>query len=464
MPDNAVIQGLLVTASEASSGNYVKYYQLAELPFCSKPDPRFVFASQSFSFASTRILQALQRREGLIVITGPSGVGKTALCRFVLQHLASSNRVSVITDPFLTADELLKHLFHDFSVVSSNDEKLDELPPSRTSPHDLVVALHRFLDSIASLGTTTAIVIDDAQHLQRRVLEQLRALSNLESDVGKLLQIVLIGEPQLDALLRRPEAYQLDHRVACRINLEPLSTAEVGRYVDFRLRVARAGQARSGRAEFSASALRMLTRVSGGIPRVLNALCDRSLEIGYERRAESITRRIVLQSARQLRLPIPLSARHPVVRDAAAALLAAALLGVPLIRLVRPLQKPWLAFVSQRKPAAPRPVAATAPGPALTSVLATKTAEPVAAAPPTPLQAADSYFVVVASFKSAHNAGAIAAQLEGFGLPAFAREDQTAGWHVVLVGPYASSEEAQDARRQLSAHNFPDSIVHLQRH
>jgi general secretion pathway protein A len=348
-------------------------------------------------------------------------------------------------------------------VVPASDERFDGLPVSRTSPHDLIVTLHRFLDSIASLGTTSAIVIDDAQHLQRRALEQLRALSNLESEAGKLLQIVLVGEPQLTALLRRPEAYQLGDRVGSRINLEPLSRTEIGLYIDFRLRVARAGETRPGRVQFSASAVRMLARVSRGIPRVLNALCDRSLEIGCERRAERITRGIVSQSARQLRLPIPLSVRYPVARDVAAALVAAALVAVPLIRLGKSMQAPLLAFVSQRRAATTGPATA-APDPVPTPILAAKKAEPVGAAPSNPLKAADSYLVVVASFKSAHSAGAIAAELEGFGLPAFARDGQTAGWHVVLVGPYASAEEAQEARRQVAGHNFPDSRVQVQRH
>src|SRR5262249_47302888 len=203
-----------------------------------------------------------------------------------------------------------------------------------TSRHDLVVMLQRSLAGVALKGTA-AIVIDDAQQLQRRTFEQLRALSNLESNAGKLLQIVLIGEPELDARLRRPEAYQLDHRVGCRICLEPLSRNEVGRYIDYRIGAARVDGTTSPRPRFSPSATRMLARVSGRLPRALNALCDRSLQIGFEERADQITRRIVLRPARLLRLPIPITARYPLARDLAAAIAAVAILTLPLVRLER---------------------------------------------------------------------------------------------------------------------------------
>ena len=453
----------------------MEFYELKESPFRSTPDPRFVFPSRSFSFASTRILKALQRREGLIVITGKSGTGKTALSRFVLHHLTSPNLVSVIADPFLAADELLKHLLRDFGVVP--EQKLDELSPTRTSCHDLVVMLHRFLMSSDPPGTTAALVIDDAQHLQRRVFEQLRALSNLESEAGKLLQIVLIGEPALEPLLRKPEAFHLDDRVGCRIRLEPLSKAEIRQYVEHRLSAARGGETIPRRPRFSASAIRMLASVSRGIARPLNALCDRALEIGYELQTRSVTRRIVLESARQLKLPVRITAKYPVARDLAAALVAIAIVTVPLARLERArhrapveLPVPLTSPVAATSPAATS-VASTSkqpPAPSNLSIPATgparppKTLEPNAVAGP--LQAADSYLVVVASFRSAHNAGAIASELERAGLPAFSREDIAAGWHVVLVGPYSSMDEAQEAQKQLAGRNFPDSRIHLQRH
>ncbi len=440
----------------------MEFYELKESPFRSTPDPRFVFPSRSFSFASTRILQALQRREGLIVITGKSGTGKTALCRFVLRHLTSPNLVSMIADPFLAADELLKHLLRDFGVVS--DQTLDALSPTKTSCHDLVVMLHRFLTSAAPAGATAALVIDDAQHLQRSVFEQLRALSNLESESGKLLQIMLIGEPALEPLLRKPEAFQLDERVGCRIRLERLSKTEIRHYVEHRLSAARAAEASPGRPRFSASAIRMLASVSRGIARPLNALCDRALEMGFELRIRPVTRRIVLESAKQLKLPVPITARHPVARDLAAALVAITVVAVPLVRLERSrLRAPATSPAVARSPVAATPPAATQTSIlAATSARAAKTLEPTAVAEP--LQAADSYLVVVASFRSARNADAIASDLEQVGLPAFSREDMPAGWHVVLVGPYASMDEAQEAQKQVAGHNFRDSRIRIQRH
>jgi general secretion pathway protein A len=442
-------------------GGYLGYYELREPPFSSTPDPRFIFPSRSLSFASTRILQALQRREGLIVITGRSGTGKSALSRYVLRHLTGPGLLCVIADPFLTADELLRHLLGDFGVTS--DQKLDDLSPSRTSCHDLVVMLQRFLTTDAPSDATAAIVIDDAQHLQRRVLEQLRALSNLESDAGKLLQIMLIGEPELEALLRKPEAYNLHQRVACRIRLEPLSTAEVGRYIEHHLAAARAGEKSPDRLRFTAPAVRMLARISRGAPRALNALCDRALEIGFERRAEHLTRRVVIASAGQLKVPVPMIARYPLARELAAALVAIAIVTIPLLmlggrlesRLGRSMRGPALQRASERESDATPPPSTAAP------VAAKQTLEPIAVAGA--LEAADSYLVVVASFRNPHNADAIATQLEQAGFPAFAREDAAAGWHVVVVGPYASQDEAHEAQKQVAFRNFSDSRIRVQR-
>jgi general secretion pathway protein A len=175
---------------------YESFFGLHEAPFSLAPDPRFLFASASHSAALAQVAYALQRREPLVVITGEIGTGKTLLCRTVLQRLRRKTFLSVINDPLLERDDLLKQMLQDFGVISKDRTKLTEV-----SRHDLIQTLHAFLRSLAPIQAHAVVVIDEAQHLQPDVLEQIRLVSNIDDERGTLLQVILVGQTDLEPVV-----------------------------------------------------------------------------------------------------------------------------------------------------------------------------------------------------------------------------------------------------------------------
>jgi general secretion pathway protein A len=281
---------------------YESFFGLHEAPFSLAPDPRFLFASASHSAALAQVVYALERREPLVVITGEIGTGKTLLCRTVLQRLRRKTLLSVINDPLLERDDLLKQLLEDFGVISKDRTKLPA-----TSRHELIETLQAFLRSLAPIQAHAVIIIDEAQHLQPDVLEQIRLLSNIDDERGTLLQIILVGQTDLEPLLSRPELRQLQQRVSRRFRLEPLNRDEVEQYIKHRLALARndrppsqaAGAPELAQAlaewartnegvEFTPDAIQAVSQLSRGLPRVINLLCDRSLETAYASRQRVI--------------------------------------------------------------------------------------------------------------------------------------------------------------------------------
>ena len=306
------------TPPEQEDG-YEAFFGLSEAPFSLSPNPRFLFASASHSAALAQVAYALQRREPLIVVTGEIGTGKTLLCRTVLQRLRRKTFLSVINDPLLERDDLLKQMLQDFGVISQDRSKL-----AATSRHQLVEALHAFLKSLTPLQAHAVVIVDDAQHLHPEVLEQIRLLSNIDDEGGTLLQIILVGQRDLDPLLARPELRQLQQRVSRRIPLEPLSSDEVTKYVEHRLALARVGKPQSQipgaialaqelaawagtpqGVEFTPNAIQAVSELSGGVPRVINLLCDRSLEEAYASRLRVIEGPLVQAAARELAIGVP---------------------------------------------------------------------------------------------------------------------------------------------------------------
>lgn len=293
---------------------YEPFFGLNEAPFSLAPDPRFLFASASHSAALAQVAYALERREPLVVITGEIGTGKTLLCRTVLQRLRRKTFLSVINDPLLERDDLLKELLQGFGVISKDRTKLTE-----ASRHELIQTLHAFLRSLAPIQAHAVVIIDEAQHLQPDVLEQIRLLSNIDDERGTLLQIILVGQTDLEPLLSRPELRQLQQRVSRRFRLEPLNQNEVREYIKHRLALARDGKppsqlpgatelaqeltdwaATNAGVEFTPDAIHAVSHLSGGLPRVINLLCDRSLEEGYACRLRLIDRPLILTAARAL--------------------------------------------------------------------------------------------------------------------------------------------------------------------
>jgi type II secretory pathway predicted ATPase ExeA len=282
-----------------------EHYELAQRPFALTLDQHFVFHSHSYAAAFADVRRALDRRDGLVVVTGDPGTGKTMLCRTVVDQLTAEAYVSVVLDPRVTVEDLLRHVLADFGVFVPSrrpgplGQGVDE--PSR---HQLMRALQRFLATLVPIGGCAVVVLDEAQQLDPDVLQQLCLLLNLETNESKLLQVVLVGHASLNDVLDRPELAQLNQRVARRCVLEPLDDREVGPYIRHRLATAQrlalaadidALQAGEAAIEmvpcnlsFTPAAVRGIALYSRGIPRVVNLLCDRALEIGYERHIHTI--------------------------------------------------------------------------------------------------------------------------------------------------------------------------------
>lgn len=472
-------------------GSWEKFYGFYRRPFSLTPDLRFAFNSRSHAQAFQQVTQALKRREGLIVVTGDIGTGKTMLCRTLLDTFEARTFLCVVLDPRLTVDELLRQVLVDFGLLgrSAAAPGGDTPPPSR---HQLVSTLQQFLASLVRLNAHAVVMIDEAQQLQPDVLEQIRLLSNFETDEAKLLQIVLVGQPDLDTLLRRADMRQLNQRVARRSELHPLSPEEVREYIGRRLTVASepppgvafisteiAGPARPA-VEFEATALSAIAELSRGIPRLVNTICDRALEIGHQRQLRTLDREIVVAAAEQLKLALP----HPAA-EATAAVETPAIDVTPTTRrglfgrrlaigagVIAAAAVLWFALA--RVPRSPEPaggapttaaaaVPTSAPADSLPSAPAPApaAAQPAAsAAVPAPAPAsAETFHITVAAFRTEQRASAVAAALKERGLPMYTHLDPASEWRLVIAGPFKSTADAAAAQRTLAAEGFADTRV-----
>ena len=410
-------------------------------PFGLSPDQRFIYRSDAYIWAFEQITTAVQQREGVMLVVGEPGTGKTLLCRTLLSRLSGRHPISVIVDPCVRIEELLLQMLQDFGVVQG--ARL-----GRVSRHDLVAALHRFLASLIPLNTTAILVIDEAQHLDPAVLEQLRLLSNCESDRAKLLQIVLIGTPALEGVCRSEHVHHLDQRIARRCRLSPLNRDEVVEYIESRL-----GVASLPADEFSRPAVNAIATISAGIPRTVNLLCERSLDLARRRGVSPINASIVRQAARQLEIAAP----RPWFRNKRTAVVASVLLaGVP--------PATWL-WASQSARMTPTAAVTTAAAPASTvpdrAVFAAAADIPVVIDDVTTgtLALGDGLTIQVAAFRQPDRAAAVMQQLRGAGLPAFRRMEPGGMRHLILVGPYVTDAEAQSAQQVLSDQGFRQTKV-----
>ena len=199
---------------------YERYYGLSEKPFSLTPDPKYLYRSESHGNAFDLLQYAIRRREGFVVVTGDIGTGKTTLCRALLEQIDRTTFTALVLNPFMTEEDLLKRILQDFGVISRDDVKAGRV--AQVTKQELIDALYDFLLGLIPLKASAVLIIDEAQNLPLSVLEQIRILSNLETDKEKLLQIILIGQLNLGTLLRSPELRQLDQRVSIRYQLEPL--------------------------------------------------------------------------------------------------------------------------------------------------------------------------------------------------------------------------------------------------
>jgi general secretion pathway protein A len=266
---------------------YLEFYGLKQAPFDLTPNPRFLFHSGKHREALNHLLYGIRERKGFVQLTGEVGAGKTTLCRAMLEQLNGQFATALILNPVLNANELMKAIATEFGlpVGSLNLDRLDTL-----------AIINEFLLKQAGDGRVSVLIIDEAQNLTEELLEQVRLLSNIETDDRKLLQIVLLGQPELRDRLNSPRLRQLRQRITVRYHLKPLTRFEVPLYVHHRLELAGA----KGAPYFTRPALWRIYFYSRGIPRLVNAVCDKALLAGYVEHSDHIAHRMVGRAIREL--------------------------------------------------------------------------------------------------------------------------------------------------------------------
>lgn len=263
----------------------MEYYGLSEPPFDITPNPRFLFYSAKHREAFNHLLYGIRERKGFVQLTGEVGAGKTTLCRSLLSQLGKNFETALILNPVLSTEQMVKAIAMEFGL---NVKGLDHL--------EVVAALNEFLLGLADRGKDAVLIIDEAQDLTVELLEQVRLLSNLETYDRKLLQIVLLGQPELKARLDAHELRQLRQRITIRYHLNPLTRIEVGQYIQHRLTVSGA----QGAPYFTPGAIWRIHRYSRGTPRLINALADKCLLAGFVQQRDTIDFKLVGRAIREL--------------------------------------------------------------------------------------------------------------------------------------------------------------------
>lgn len=264
---------------------YLDFYGLSEAPFSITPDPRFVYLSERHRDGLAHLLYGVGQggSGGFVQLTGEVGTGKTTLCRLLLEQLPDKTRVALLLNPLLSPVELLETISEELHL---------DITDARGSIKTLTDRLNAYLLQAHAAGERVVVIIDEAQNLSVESLEQVRLLTNLETATQKLLQIILLGQPELRVLLDRPDLRQLAQRITARYHLTPLDADETEIYVRHRLHVVG-----SERLPFTRLALRTLHRRSGGVPRLINVIADRALVAGYARSLDSINERVIDEAA-----------------------------------------------------------------------------------------------------------------------------------------------------------------------
>lgn len=257
---------------------YENFYGFKERPFNMTPDPKFFFPSSKHSEALDSLTYAINERKGFVVITGEIGAGKTTVCRTLLSRLEPNTKIALITNTYVTAKEMLMAILDEFGVEYKH-----------TSKGRLLSRLNEFLIDQLSKNTNLVLIIDEAQNLTPSVLEEIRMISNLETETEKLIQIILMGQPQLKEKLALPRLEQLRQRIVVHYHISPLNKEEMVEYIEHRLKIA----STNGFDYFTPNAMDLIYRFSKGTPRLVNIICDSALLSGYVYEAKQIDEKIM---------------------------------------------------------------------------------------------------------------------------------------------------------------------------
>lgn len=289
---------------------YEAFYGLREQPFALTTDPRFLFMGDAHRRAYEELLTGLRRREGLMLLTGDTGMGKTTLCRAVIEALGPRTFSALILNPYMSDAEVLRVILRDFGLVTR--EEIRNGVFAKADVPQLLDTLEGFLKSLVDLNSYAVVIIDEAQSLSARVLDQVRVLGGIELDGRRLLQIILVGQPDLLTTIKTEPLRALDERISRRAVLGPLPPSDVDDYIQHRLTVAGGKDT----IEFTPESVNLVAELTRGIPRRINLLCDRTLEAGRVEGTNVITPPIVqranqMGSGQAAPMPKPAAPRPP---------------------------------------------------------------------------------------------------------------------------------------------------------
>ncbi len=266
---------------------YTQYFGLTEKPFSIAPDPHFLYLSELHREALAHLLYGIESGGCLVLLTGGVGTGKTTVSRCLVEQLPEATEIALILNPKLTANELLTTICEELQIEGAG---------AQHSVKGLIDLLNRHLLETHAQGKNTVLIVDEAQDLDPDILEQLRLLTNLETNKEKLLKIILLGQPELRDILNQPQFSQINQRITSRYHLLPLQEQDVGAYINHRIKVAGGGRARL----FSDKAIKRISELSKGIPRLINLLCDRALLGAYAEDKDQVDRKIAAKAGREV--------------------------------------------------------------------------------------------------------------------------------------------------------------------